>query len=493
MRTIRNLFAAAILLTAGVTQAADDAVFVNATGGSDRYDGLSPKTPMRSIAAGIQRAGALGRLRVLVAGGSYAPFSMSNGIEVAGGYTPDFARTGAVTEVAGAHGGEPVHAVVVIADGITQPTRVSGLTLRQANAGGSGRNTIGIVIRNGSSGMIVENVTIIGAAAAPGLAGSNGTHASQTPAAAGSAGAAAVSVGLCDQSTRRAGGAGAQNPVVGPSASGGAGGAGGTQNSSCSMGFPDSKPTAGQPGASAGNTPGGAGGEPNSTTSAAAGAAGHAPFVDGANGSRGNGQLQLVNGSPTRAIGSSGSIGMPGVGGGGGGGGGGINRLPFVAGAGAGGGGGGAGGARAPAGGQPGQAGGNSIGILVLNSSPTIRHCAIERGSGGAGGAGGAGGLGQPGGAGGPGGAGLAEQTGTTERGAGGAGGNGSRGGHSGAGAGGPGGHSVGILRNAASGPAVSFVTYAGGAGGQAGASGQTHAGTGQAGYPGQVYGLQGF
>lgn len=50
---VGRLLAAAILLAAGVLQAADDAVLVNA------------------------------------AGGSYAPFSMANGIEVAGGYTPD--------------------------------------------------------------------------------------------------------------------------------------------------------------------------------------------------------------------------------------------------------------------------------------------------------------------------------------------------------------------------------------------------------------------
>jgi hypothetical protein len=493
MRAIRSWLAVAMLLATGAAAAADDAVFVNAAGGSDSFDGLSPKTPLRSIAAGIQRARLLTRPRVLVAGGSYGPFSVWNGIEVAGGYSPDFARTGAVTEVSGAHGGESVHAAVVIADGITQPTRLSGLTLRQANGTGSGRNTIGIVIRNGSSGLIVENLKIIGAAATPGMSGSPGASATQAPAAAGAAGASAASVGLCDRTTRRAGGAGALNSAAGVAASGGAGGAGGTQNSSCAAGFPDARPTAGQPGTPAGNAAGGAGGAPNSTAAAPAGAAGQTAFLDGANGSRGNGQLQFVNGSPVRAGGSSGSAGMPGPGGGGGGGGGGVNRPPFAFGAGAGGGGGGAGGARAPAGGQPGQAGGNSIGILVLNSHPTIRDCAIARGTGGAGGAGGAGGLGQPGGAGGPGGAGLAELTGTTTRGAGGAGGNGSRGGHSGAGAGGPGGHSIGILRNATSSPAISTVTYAGGAGGPAGAAGQSPAGAGEAGHPGQVYGLMSF
>lgn len=493
MRTIRDLLTAAVLLVAGTAQAGDEAVFVNAAGGSDSHDGLSPRTPMRSIAAGIQRASALGRVKVLVAGGSYAPFRMSDGIDVVGGHTPDFASGGALTEVAGALGGEPAHAVVVVADGITQPTQLSGVTLRQSNAWGSARNTIGIVIRNGSSGLIVEKVKVVGAAATPGLAGYNGTNGNQTPAAAGNAGAAAAGVGLCDDSTRRAGGAGAQNPPAGFLAAGGAGGAGGTQNSNCPMGLPDSKPKAGLPGAPAGSAQGGAGGEPNAAVPAPAGAAGYPQFVDGQHGSRGTGQLLLVNGSPARATGASGSAGMPGAGGGGGGGGGGVNLLGRVTGAGAGGGGGGAGGVGAPTGGQPGQAGGNSIGILVLNAHPTIRQCVIERGIGGAGGTGGAGGIGQPGGAGGPGGTGRAEQIGSVVRGAGGAAGNGSRGGHSGAGAGGSGGHSIGILRSAASNPAVSSVTYAGGAGGQAGAAGQAHAGTGQAGHPGQVYGLLSF
>jgi hypothetical protein len=493
----RKLLAALALLAVGAAQAADDAVFVNAAAGGDVQDGLSPKTAVRAITTGIQRAAGSGRSRVLVAAGTYGAFRMANGVDVAGGYTPDFSRMdSAATEVMGAFMPELGQSAVVLADGITQPTRLTGMTLRQADAPVAGRNTVGIVIRNGSSGLTVENVKIIGAAAGGGLAGAAGSDASPSPAPAGAAGTAAAQFGFCNDSARRPGGAGGQNNPLGPTAAGGAGGAGGTQSSDCRGVFPDLDPTAGLPGTSAGSAQGGAGGPPNSTSPAPNGANGYAPFAaDGAHGARGNGQLGLVNGAPTRATGGAGSAGQHGAGGAGGGGGGGISVFGGVsnAGAGAGGGGGGSGGARAPLGGQPGLAGGNSIGILVLNSSPAIRNCAIARGTGGAGGAGGAGGRGQPGGAGGAGGAGLPGMTGTSTRGAGGAGGAGSRGGHSGSGAGGPGGHSIGILRHASSAPAVQSVTYSGGAGGSGGPAGQAYAGSGQAGLPGQVHGLLSF
>lgn len=497
MLGIRKLLAASFLLAAGAAQAADDAVFVNAAAASDLQDGLSPKAAVRNIATGIQRAVGSGRSRVLVAAGSYGAFRLANGIEVAGGYTQDFGRMDvAPTEVVGAFMAEAGQNAVVLADGITQTTRLTGLTLRQSAASTAGRNTVGIVIRNGSSGIVVENVKIIGAAAGAGLGGAAGSDASQSPAQAGTAGAAAVHLGFCDDSARRAGGTGGQNIPGGPAAAGGAGGAGGTQSGDCGGLFPDLAPTAGLPGASAGIMQGGAGGAVNSTSPAPNGASGYPSIsVDGAHGARGNGLLALVNGAPVRTTGAAGSLGQYGAGGAGGGGGGGISGVYGVsnAGAGAGGGGGGAGGARAPSGGMPGLAGGNSIGILVLNSNPAIRNCAIVRGNGGAGGAGGAGGRGQPGGVGGAGGAGLPGLTGTSTRGAGGAGGAGSRGGHSGSGAGGPGGHSIGILRHATSAPVIQSVAYSGGAGGNGGPAGEAHAGTGQAGLPGQVHGLLGF
>jgi len=495
MLGIRKLLAASFLLAAGAAQAADDAVFVNAAAASDLQDGLSPKTAVRSIATGIQRAVGSGRSRVLVAAGSYGAFRMANGIEVAGGYTQDFGRMDvAPTEAVGAFMAELGQNAVVLADGITQATRLAGLTLRQSAASAAGRNTVGIVIRNGSSGLVVENVKIIGATAGAGLAGAAGSDASQLPAQAGAAGAAAVQLGFCNDSTRRAGGAGGQNNPIGPTAAGGAGGAGGTQSSRCGGVLPDLTPTSGVAGASTGSAQGGAGGSANSTAPAPKGADGDVLFsVDGAHGAHGNGLLVLVNGAPARTIGTAGALGQHGVGGAGGGGGIGALNGASNAGAGAGGGGGGAGGSRAPYGGQPGLAGGNSIGILVLDSNPVIRNCAIVRGHGGAGGGGGAGGRGQPGGTGGAGGAGLPGLTGTSTRGAGGAGGAGSRGGHSGPGAGGPGGHSIGILRHATSAPVIQSVAYSGGAGGNGGPAGEAHAGTGQAGLPGQVHGLLGF
>ena len=478
-------FIAALVLSASALATEHDVVYVKAVGGSDGYTGLTPATPVATIARGLAIAASSGRRKVHVAGGNYQPFTMASGIDVIGGFDQQFVPAASPSAASTATilapltvGSTP--SVAVVASDLKLPTRLSGFQLR-LNAAAPGRNAIGLLIRNSMNVLTAENLQFVGMGASGAVAaGIPGQSAPTAPANAGAPGIRAGSLSGCTTAVH-AGGAGGNGL-----AAGGRGGSGGRKVTDCNA-FPNINASAGQMGLRANDAQaafggsGGAGTPANSTAIAGHGGNG-SNGRDGLSGQAGSGAMVFNGGNPYRTASAAGAIGTRGAGGGGGGGGGGFNLLAE----GASGGGGGAGGEAAMTAGQAGASGNHSIAIVIQASSPTIRNCTIARGNGVNGGRGGNGGQGQPGGAGGAGGAGYEHPAGTYGRA--GNGGNGGRGGHSGAGAGGHGGHSIGILRDGVSAPTLVNISYSGGAAGQGGLGGTAPHQPGGNGLPGGVH-----
>ncbi len=287
-----RLAAASLLLIVSTAQAAvEDAVYVSSSAAGSGNTGLTPQAPVASITQALAIAAANGRHQVHVAGGTYGAFTMVNGIDIIGGFDQQFqlpvVPTPATTAIVqAATMGLYALDAAIVAQGITQPTRLSGLMLQQRTAL-PGRNSVGLLIVSSSSGLTVENLQIIGAAsigaAASGFAGSS---APQAAAPAGSAGLFAMTREGCSDSFR-AGGAGAIHNAGGVTANGGQGGAGGRQSTSCGI-FPNGTATAGQAGTAASN--GGAGGSGAPANSTAAGAhGGNGTTHDGTSGNGGRG------------------------------------------------------------------------------------------------------------------------------------------------------------------------------------------------------------
>jgi hypothetical protein len=424
--------------------------------------------PCERISYGIQQAIALGRSRVFVATGDYPEtVTLASGINIYGGYAADFSSrsfdTRATVSGAASLDGTPGQLFTMLANGLTQPTEVSGLIVRGGNATAGGTSHA-LVVRNDLAGNFrLSHARIIAGNGGIGVTGVAGANALSTPAAAGGNGGAAGTVLVCDDNTRGSGGgAGFAN---GFSGSGGQGGSGGAADINCSLLNANFNARPGQDGNDAFPffDPFGFGGFGGGLCLAGSkGNDGRAS--NGANGGAGGG-FSVVNGFVLTNAGTAGTLGLNGSGGGGGGGSGGCDDG-IINSYGAGGGGGGAGGARAPTPGAGGGGGGASVGIFVVNASPALVAVEVLRGNGGNGGTGGNGGRGQVGGAGGAGGA------ATDDSRAGGAGGRGGDGGTAGSGGGGAGGASIGIL--VAGGATVndSGVTYSLGAGGIGGPGG---------------------
>ena len=445
--------------------------FVSSAAGSDSGTCGAPVAPCASISHAQARATSAGHSTVLVAGGSYGAFTVTNGLTIQGGYGQNFQRgtastgstTTTVTAAANATVGGPT---AVFADGLTSLTRVGGLTVQGISAP-AGQASYGVVVRNSAGMLTLARTTINGGNGGAGGSGSSGSEATQSAAAGGGGGQNAErSVAACSTS-RKSGGGGATTSVAG--ANGGGGGQGGARDSSCPFSL---NATSGNSGANAATVVGGlgtAGGGGSACDCGEAGTGGSGQpgrTQNGGGGSAGVAGNGAISGAgfwtASGGGGGTGSLGLDGTGGGGGGGGGGNDSGTDAMGAG--GGGGGAGGGRATSAGTGGTSGSASIAIYVNNSTPTLVDVAINLGNGGQGGTGGGGALGQPGG---PGGSGGSPDWG----GRGGNGGNGGSGGHSGAGGGGAGGPSFGLLTRSGS-VSATGVSYSGGAGGGGGVTG---------------------
>jgi hypothetical protein len=431
-------------------------VFVSASG-SDTAAGTMAD-PLRTITAGIAKAGQTGKGRVYLCEGNYAEqVALSSPVNLYGALACDAGWTyvdGGSAQVTGA-----ANQIVLTISGVSTPIAVEDLGVTAANASGqddAGNGLSSLAALVNASTVTFRRCAFSGGNGADGADGVIGSNYSAVMAPNGSAndgGVAGVGASIaCADGTSSWGGNGGN----GAATIGAAGGDGGAMP----------MPTVASPGfdgvgGSGGTTNCGAGGDPG-----ASGMAG-----DGGNAATDGNYGALTAGSWTPTSGGTGSNGNPGQGGGGGSG----KSTPTLGGTG--GGSGGCGGA----GGPGGHGGGGSIALACIGSTVTIEACVFRAAAGGNGGKGGDGQPGQGGGA--PG-------TPTPAVGpcAGAYGGNGGGGG---AGAGGTGGVSVCIVYrgSAPSGLPICAMGDAGapGIGGLGGEGGSNLLGIGQPGGAGSI------
>jgi hypothetical protein len=438
-----------------IAEVGSQAIFVSQLHGNDGNTGASPVQAVQTVTVGIGRAVkcAGGPCAVVIAIGEYhETVALADGVNLFGGYADDFMSRDVATNLTRISSSQNV---TVTADGLTQATRLDGLSILGADlsAKSDGSSSVAMRVRNTNGKLTLIKVDVSGGRGAKGAKGADG--ATQSCSARGGQGGTSFD---CGASTGAAGDADAD------SKNGGGGGPGGDSN------CPNACPLVGGDGISSGTsgTPGGNGG---------AGQGGVAA------GDRFGG---FTAGNWSGAAGSDGKRGTHGTGGGGGGAGGskrfracfGCNTLQ-----------GGRGGDGAPGGcggggGASGIAGGGVFALLLVDAVVALKDSTLNGGVGGEGGPGGAGLDGQSGSSS----VGSGHEDGKSQKcgviwynsGAGGVGGVGGRGGPGGGGAGGVGGVAVTLVRIGSS-----SVTKAGtvliqaGIGGKGGGSG---ASTGNAG-----------
>lgn len=430
-------------------------------------------SPCATILAGLTRAVAVPRNKVLIAAGTYSEaVTLANGVSVYGGYSTDFTvrsmANRAIINGSAQYLTTAIH-YAIRGSNLTVPSVVDMVVVAGPSptgqlADGTGKHSVGIFLDAINANILtISSSHIIAGNGSDGLAGVNGTSATQTAPNPGiDGGNGDEFTTSCNNTSKGLGGAAAGSD----SAKGGKGGDGGTMDTDCGIFSSNFAATAGMPGDNAtvhgtGFGNGGLGGTGGDQCGPAQ-AGDPGSEVDGSNGTGASSGVALVSGVIAQASGAAGALGKDGTGGGGGGGGGGCDEGTDAYGNG--GGGGGAGGARATAAGGGGGGAGGSIGIYARMANPILVNDSITRGNGGTGGAGGAGGKGQPGSIGGKGGTGPGAA-------AGGKGGDGAAGGYSGAGGGGAGGMSTGILIDGG-GATQTNVDISGGAAGNGGAGG---------------------
>ncbi|MBI3184362.1 MAG: hypothetical protein HYZ28_19690 [Myxococcales bacterium] len=450
----------------GVDGDAKAAVFVDAAAGNDAFQGTMAQ-PVRTIAAGLQRASERGTREVYLSQGIYSEdLTIQKSVSLYGGYA---ASRGWSREPNPALTAIRASAAGTILSDFAQSALLERLTLSAADAVAPGAPSVALTVKGAA--VSVRHAVLSAGAGAAGQNGSDGASGADGP--DGGPGMA----GTVGSNPAVGGRGGVQASCAG--ANGGDGGAGGYLPSARFGGengeSAEAGPSGGQGGAPvycsscsgqscASWTWGGEGADGQSGSNAG----------PGTGGGGGSGPGKVVGEKWAPASGKVGLKGGFGQGGGGGGGGGTFRSILGCAGNpdesvnGASGGGGGAGGCGGE-GGAGGEGGGASIGVLVLSASPSFEEVVVKTSNGGAGGAGGRGGQGGRGGAGGSGGAAKLGPAGGEGGGGGqgGSGGAGGRGGHGGGGAGGP---SVGLFCSPGS-PALRQVTFQLGLGGAGGAS----------------------
>ncbi|MEM7158296.1 MAG: hypothetical protein AAF799_35985 [Myxococcota bacterium] len=357
-------------------------VFVSELGGNDAASGLSPDDPVATIGRGIQIAQGFNPPRdVLIAEGVYAEtVTVGAGSSLYGGYdASSWNRSVANNDTTV----EAVEDRALIANDINEPTEIDGLTLVGANVGGSGDATYGVWVRDSPGQMLlIDHCTIVGGTGSDGNDGSDGSDGPNgvdgMNADLGLGGAGGVSAcgavggqggngNICPSEDGTDGSAGGDGTMVG--AGGGAG------SSNCDGCFDGASPGAvGLPGAVGGSGGGGVA----------------SADIDGE---------FSASGFWIPPVGAAATDGLNG-GGGGGGGAGGFDSDPFgcdiapgeepCSGGGGGGGSGGCGGD----GGLPGESGGASFAVVIIDSEIEITNTDIMLGVGGNGGPGGDGGDG---------------------------------------------------------------------------------------------------
>ncbi len=512
-----------------------DSVYV-APDGDDSAPG-SPAHPKATLGAAVELAVAsLGsrapRPHIYLAAGAYEEvLVLHDGLQVHGGYSPDFLRTDPasyVTEVRAPSWNASPGGAALVADAVGRTdTVVEGVRFLGASGTQAGEAAFGAWVQNPGPALRLVDCELRAGDGVDGADGADGP-AGESPEAGGGAGAPPRAAAEDDRNECRAG---AVNTVSGGRGTafrcGGvdvSGGDGGAPTCPQDIGHAQSRG-----GVGVGEAPGGSGGRGgqdlrgprfNDQGCPSRVCCGLADFLvndgwetagdgepgrAGTDGDAGAGCLDPFGGitdttwGPAAAVGGTG--GRPGAGGGGGGAGGGayIESVPpecaYPDGLGGGGGGGGAGGCGG-GGGRPGVAGSPSIGLVVRftgaaggGAMPRLERVIVATGRGGLGGRGGAGGDGGAGGEGGArGGLQPEERTIPPLAGAtpGGQGGHGGPGGSGGGGGGGCGGSTIGLWLEGARAPGAAEALTAGiefevenAAPGGPGGAGAVHGGAG--------------
>ncbi|MFV0317859.1 MAG: putative metal-binding motif-containing protein, partial [Microthrixaceae bacterium] len=162
----------------GVDGVATDIIFVKDNGGIDSSTCGDITEPCESIGQGEARAVGEGRSIVAVAGGSYSKFSVTEGLEVRGGFGQNFKRgldaTGSTTATVAASFEASVGGpVAILADGIAAPTTVADLAVA-GGAAAAGQNSYGVVVRNSSADLTLDSLAIAGGTGGLGANGAAG-------------------------------------------------------------------------------------------------------------------------------------------------------------------------------------------------------------------------------------------------------------------------------------------------------------------------------
>jgi hypothetical protein len=439
------------------------AIYVSESDGRDDAGcGLGPvatgggRYPCKSLVEGQARAVALGRARVLVAGGAYyGNIAMAEGVSLLGGHNAvNWQRSPAANLTAIFGTQTSGHRVTVAANNIrTTATEISGFAIYGEVASGVAENSYAVFVSNSNDRLTIRDNTIWPGRGGPGQAGTRGSDGASGGAGANGAAAYEIEGAACAADcagTSNPGGAAGVNAAC-PAANGGAGGKSDcpdfNENSNlCETRTLTAAQTNTNNGLAGSGTAAGAGGSGgcDSLISSPSGGNGgtscNCGFVNlsacptgtfsdagrnggsgsaGAAGARSADTLGSVTAGHWRGVGGGGGIaGTHGSGGGGGGGGGGVetwygsgqNRCSSMyTDFGGSGGGGGAGGCGS-AGGTGGGAGGGAFGIFVnlggQTTAPVVSGNTLNQGTGGVGGRGGDGGVPGLGGNGGDGGAG---------------------------------------------------------------------------------------
>ena len=447
----------------------------------------SSEYPCLSITQGLLQADSLGRDKVLVAAGEYKEqVILSDNIDLLGGYDAKTWQRDIDREVTSITG-DPLKNKTVIADVITQQTRLEGFSINGVDTNQAGENTYALWVQNSGSNLVIQSNRISGGSALAGNSGIDGVNGSDgDPGADGenSFNSNVMAEAECHALSQTPGNQGPLGNGGSSFSSAGGDGAG----AQCPNNNDQQPSGANGVGLMAGT--GGIGGYDIYTNTGCSsfltGGFEHeaSTGVDGTDGSPGVGGTgctdvvgDVTNGEWVIQNGTNGTDGTHGSGGGGGGAGGGLDDnqgCGFNDSLGGSGGGGGGGGA-AGQGGQSGQSGAGSFAVFITftvttGSFPTLHDNRITNGNGGDGGNGGFSGRGGNGGDGGL--AGLAEGGALT--GNGGNGGSGSKGGDGGGGGAGCGGSSYGIyIYNNNSNPDYTLNTFLGGGfGGEGGHGG---------------------
>jgi hypothetical protein len=346
---------------------AKGSVYVS-TAGNDNNSGLTPDRPLRTLDAAIQQASdcAAGPCNVRIAQGTYdESIAILNGVHLFGGYNASFGLRDPVTYAVTITSHE---SHTVIADGLSVPTVLDGLTISGAILDtNDGASSYALWVNDSDSMLTLSRVNLHAGAGAVGSAGVDGQVV-----------ACDASGGLGGEATDCDSQAGQPGSAAGDPTHGGEGGGGGDNN------CPDACPSINRDAISDGET-------------------GHAGEA-GTHGSRGvaaTEQAGSFEGGGWRGTpGTPGARGQHGTGGGGGGSGG-TKRIRACFGCGTllgGHGGNGARGGCGGGGGGQGGPGGGAFALVVVDSTVSLETVTLRGGTGGPGGAGGRGADGAPGG-----------------------------------------------------------------------------------------------